>query len=610
MHRLSPTILLVVLATGLTAQQVVHVDATATGAANGTSWTDAFPSLQQALALPGSVEIWVAAGTYHPHASDPQVSFVLRAGASLFGGFTGNETSRWQRDARANPTILSGDLAGDDIVSAGGRTWYQSTANFFENSACVVRAPAGVDATAVLDGFVISHGYAFDTNFQTIGAGMYVEGSPTIVDCTFTHNLAYYGAGALMVASGAPSLRSCRIVENFVSAGWGGGAYVATTAPIDWVDCAFTSNTCRNFTGGAGGGLYVDFTGTAVLRGCEFRDNESRMSFGGPLGLAMGGGLFAGSTSIRIERCTFEDNTSNVGGGAWVRGAVVENSVFDHNTATNYNGVGGSGAGLMAGTSSGTVAVDVRNCTFVNGIASDDAGGAFFSNTTGQVTRCVFWNNSDSVGQIGRSQCRGANPRYSCVQNLLVGVPGEDAPDPANYPGSFDLPPLFVAMLGADGQPGGGDDDLRLLTGSPCIDATPSSQLMSGTDRSGTPRTLDGNGDLLARIDLGAFERGLGSLAVDVTRYGSVADVMISVTGAAGRPVALGIGSPGPEQALAPFGALFFDLAGPVNTFFLGVVPATVITTTPVNGTLLQLQAMVLDFQGAATLTNPVTVRL
>src|SRR5215475_1262798 len=75
--------------------------------ANGTAFTD----LQSALAASGSGdEIWVAAATYKPDASDRTKSFALKDGVGIYGGFVGTETLRSQRNPAANVTILSGDI--------------------------------------------------------------------------------------------------------------------------------------------------------------------------------------------------------------------------------------------------------------------------------------------------------------------------------------------------------------------------------------------------------------------------------------------------------------------------------------------------------------------
>jgi len=80
----------------------LYVNASATGLDNGTSWTDAYTQLQDALsaAISGD-EIWVAQGTYKPGDSGATTAtFTLKDGVAIYGGFAGTETSRSARDGR------------------------------------------------------------------------------------------------------------------------------------------------------------------------------------------------------------------------------------------------------------------------------------------------------------------------------------------------------------------------------------------------------------------------------------------------------------------------------------------------------------------------------
>src|SRR5436309_3275359 len=89
-----------------------YVNAAATGANSGASWSDAYTDLQSALAATQSGdEIWVAAGTYKPTTgTDRTKSFVMKTGVGIYGGFTGSETARSQRNLTATTTTLSGEI--------------------------------------------------------------------------------------------------------------------------------------------------------------------------------------------------------------------------------------------------------------------------------------------------------------------------------------------------------------------------------------------------------------------------------------------------------------------------------------------------------------------
>ena len=132
-----------------------YVDADATGAGDGSSWEDAYPSLAAALAAaPDGAEIWVAEGVYKPTTgSDRKARFALPARAKVYGGFAGGETMLSERDWIENRTVLSGEIG-----SASSRT---------DNSPMLVLGAKG----ASLDGFVLTAAYSKTSEYaSTFGA--------------------------------------------------------------------------------------------------------------------------------------------------------------------------------------------------------------------------------------------------------------------------------------------------------------------------------------------------------------------------------------------------------------------------------------------------------
>src|ERR1043166_3901415 len=155
------------------AQTTIYVDVSrVTGANDGSSWANAFQGalgLQAALAAaaPGT-QIWIAQGRYTPAGvgGSRSVSFALKSGVELYGGFVGNETDVGQRDPAAHQTILSGDLNGNDTPGGG---------NTNDNSLHVVRA-TNIDSTCILDGLTVRDGAASGvSNLERTGANMLLE---------------------------------------------------------------------------------------------------------------------------------------------------------------------------------------------------------------------------------------------------------------------------------------------------------------------------------------------------------------------------------------------------------------------------------------------------
>jgi hypothetical protein len=286
--RLLASALLVLLAGGLLpvrsarAAGVVYVVPGGAGTKDGGSWANA-KDLQPALvAATVGDQIWVAAGRYMPSATDRNTSFALKSGVAIYGGFARTETQLAQRNATANVTTLSGDLAGNDGPNF---------ANNSENSYHVVTS-TNTDSSAILDGFTISGGNAniltqyplylgggiynrnsgatlrnlIITGNHVIGSGgvIYNEGGAlTLLNLTVSGNRADVNGGGLVNQGGALVLVNLVISGN--SAGnAGGGMYNYGSSP------ALTNVTVSGNSASQGGGAYNDPASSPVIRNSIF----------------------------------------------------------------------------------------------------------------------------------------------------------------------------------------------------------------------------------------------------------------------------------------------------------------------------------------------------
>ena len=125
--------------------QISYVNPVATGNNDGSSWEDAFTDLAAAIdnAVSGQ-QLWIAKGTYTPTTPGglSTVRFQIDEQIALYGGFSGTESTREQRNPSEHVTVLSGDLNNNDHVNNGNA----------ENSEVIVY----LTASALLDGFTIT----------------------------------------------------------------------------------------------------------------------------------------------------------------------------------------------------------------------------------------------------------------------------------------------------------------------------------------------------------------------------------------------------------------------------------------------------------------------
>jgi predicted outer membrane repeat protein len=269
------------------AQEVIFVNAAATGLNDGTSWTDSRTSLQDALGQARSGDaVWVASGNYRP-GSSRVAAFQLVEGVAIFGGFAGVENPTGfdlgTRDLEAHPTILDGNIGSP---AAADNVFHVVTA-------------IGVSRATVLDGFTITGGDAngVTLNRQDIGAGLLnLDASPTIRHCLFTDNQAGTRGGAIHIDGGSPLLVNCRFFNNRTTvtqaANNVGGAIYANaaagrTAQAQFINCLFAGNRAGVGNGGSGGALYDDLQSVSTLVNCtllhNFADTHGGGVFGSPV---------------------------------------------------------------------------------------------------------------------------------------------------------------------------------------------------------------------------------------------------------------------------------------------------------------------------------------
>jgi hypothetical protein len=214
-------------------------------------------------------EILVADGVYRPDQGgqksqgDRTASFDLPAGVTLKGGYAGDgAVNPDARDPRQYPTILSGDLLGDDL---------QGTLNRDDNSYHVVTA-RGLFPPPRLDGFTIQSGQADGANPNQFGGGLYVTaGSPEVVNCTFKSNTAVFG-GAIATVQAAPVLANCKLTGNQALL-FGGALYNE-----DGAVALTNSLMAGNSTGLAailGSSALYNVGGSVILNNCTVADNAA-----------------------------------------------------------------------------------------------------------------------------------------------------------------------------------------------------------------------------------------------------------------------------------------------------------------------------------------------
>jgi predicted outer membrane repeat protein len=491
-----------------------YVDALAEGDDDGTSWENAFTSLQDALQTArdlddfDQVELWVARGVYFPDRGtgltlgNRDLAFTLVNRVAVYGGFVGSETELSERDWESNLTILSGDIDGNDAVNADGITEHYSD-QVGNNSFHVVRA-FGVHGSARLDGFVVTGGNASGTS----GANP--------IDGVFDRR----DGGGVHVRDAYPSLHNLVVQGNRASAvsGIGGGVNLHAGGSITLPGVPMNGIVVRGNNARWGGGIGASRL-PFVIKDCRVEDNDA----------PTGGGLYVWLTVFEMQDCRITGNHATLagsgGGGLYsFRGrASIVNSVFSGNRAE------GDGGGLWIDPITLSLVYVLTNIT-LSGNHAAGLGGAIYHHQadwgSNYVNNAIIWNNSDSsgTGTPGSSHGGPGAGRIIASHSLVQGLnpPGEgnlDGTDPDNDP-------LFFTPVGPENAPISGGN-LRVSIDSPTIDRGDNQARISmifGTsiphvplqgnllfDLHGNERIVDALGSGDPTVDLGPWEHQGGT---------------------------------------------------------------------------------------------------
>lgn len=516
----------------------------------GGNWTTVYTTIHEAVAaaLAGQnsaanpnddvSQIWVAAGTYKPSARNTPIRLLNNVG--IYGGFSGpdgvsfpGETKRGARNTNpfTNGCIVTGDQPPDQSQSfpdsgpirldVDDPLRSENCPTLFSNLGALI------DSSAVLDGFLLTGAYRKSADPASGALRFGIDAYPTIANCLLVGNGARGNGAALRLSGGPPTgktmlLKNC-ILANNVS--YRGGA-----ADIDldnirgqvvFEDCEFSQNKAGIIN--PNGPFAIDDSGGAVHFDGNGRVDFNRCAFIGNTAADRGGGIYATPSSygyLRVDGCRFYSNVTRIGPGANVYGTgagislggngSISSSVFWDNRSQ------AAGGGICVWTLSATRQAAITNCSFaynrvLDGNTAVSGGGifAYGSGTTVSVENTIAWQNWQGSGPIPEPDAgpRWDNQIYASGATITVRNSCLNGPGLYIGNGNFGADPAFEGLeLG----------DLTLGDQSPCIDrgntfvdadpGLPGFQKLGDFDLAGKPRFVDGNGDGIVTVDIGAFE--------------------------------------------------------------------------------------------------------
>ena len=376
-------------------------------------------------------------------------------------------------------TENSADSAGG--ISAGG-TGVISGSTISNNRAN--GAAGGLHSSGILSliDSTVSGNTVVDSNGT--GGGIFNFGRLSVSNSTVSGNSAAIGGGILTYGGlNASGLN----ISNNTSSKSGAGIYSSaggtTTLPVTLNNSIISGNNSSEFGGGIYNREQINLVNTTV------RNNSSSLGGGGIFNVF----LNVGTATLNATNSTINGNTSNAAGGGIANqtGTVnLTNSTVSNNTA---RGVGGG----ITNNSNGKI--NLINVTIVFNTTIIGAGGGV-NNSGDLVTalntifaRNVTGGNAPAASDFnGTINSQGYNIIGTTKGTTIAGTTTGNLlnTDPVLSPLADNGGLTLTHALGPN---------------SPAIDAGNPANVLAA-DQRGFTRPNDGNGDGLARGDIGAFE--------------------------------------------------------------------------------------------------------
>lgn len=362
------------------------------------------------------------------------------------------------------------------------------------------------------------------------GGGAIVIGTCVIEDCVFEENVAQWGGGIRSDGSigtvDSVSIRRCVFVRNSgmddggpSSRGAGVFSFPSlTTSPVTVEDCLFTENSAE--IGAAG-----YFGGSSRVKNCVFEGNVTTQTGIGAASVVLDGG----SNTPVMRNCVVR-GANNAALCAFKNSADVIDCTFEHNElfCRNYQGIARIERCLIRNNLRGIEDIVLSSIIRNSLILNNGSESGTLVRSTARHSEAIFVNciiagnwNSSGIGALVQGPPAG-NSGIVRFENSIVIDNGEqpiNAMNPARVHVSYSimtpswpdpsLPsalPRFVDAIGPDGIAHTGDEDYRLLSGAPGIDA--GSNVFLNWDLG----DLDGDG---VRIEPVPFDRAQNARTAD-----------------------------------------------------------------------------------------------